>query len=324
MARVGVSGPVRENSGIGVIQREIHARLARDSTLVETPSRDRPGRFGALTGFVAGLLPPLRRTQGYFCSVSPVPFGLRGPVVTIVHDLRWEREGSRAKQAYRGWDLARAVKRSTVLLCVSECTRQDLIARHPEAAESAVAVWLGPGIVGPDAWRAAVPGRVLLVGGAARKRNELAAQVLGHLPPGMVTSAVGIGVSDECRHLLVDLLGSENVEVSGRVSDEEMVKAFQDADYYVHLGTDEGFGLPFVEALKTGTIVVAVDQPLTREVLGDSAILVPGDSAEGMALAWKNATVPSEDVRRERSALFSWDPFEKVVRTTLGLPPSST
>lgn len=321
MATIGVSGPVRP-SGIGVIQQQIHPRLARDNVVVPSPSRDVTGRLGGLRGLLAGLTPPSRRLDGYFCSVSPLPAVATRPLVFVVHDLRWVREGHRLKRLYRSLDLAHAVRRATLLLCVSEQTRLDLVERHPEAAGKARAVWLGPGLVPEDAWSEPVPGRVLLVGGAARKRNELAARVLALLPAGTVSSVVGIGISEEARAACAAAVGAENVTVIARASDEEMVRAYAEAEYYVHLGTDEGFGIPFVEALKSGAVVVAIDQPLTREVLGDTAILAPRtDDPAVIAQAWASAEHPDPAARRAWADQFSWDHMEDAVREGLGLAP---
>jgi len=255
--------------------------------------------------------------------VSPLPLRAPQPLVYVVHDLRWLREGSALKRAYRRWDLGRAVARATLLVCVSETTRRELIEHFPAAEATSRAVWLGPGVVDEDAWAEGVPGRLLLVGGAIRKRNELAAQVVEHLPPGTVTSATGIGISDETARTLQEHLGEENVTLRGRVDDDEMRRAYAEASYYVHLGTDEGFGLPFVEAIKSGTIVVAVDQPLTREVLGEAAVLVPPVfQAQSIAAAWANAEVPDADERRRWAAQFSWDELEGAVASGLALTPA--
>lgn len=319
MRTVGVSGPVRANSGVGVIQREIYPRLARRARVVESVSRDLPGRYGTARGLVLGLLPPRRTPGGYVAMVSPLPFRTPKPLVYIVHDLRWLREGNALKRLYRRWDLARAVRRSAALLCVSDQTRRELLEHFPQAASTARAVWLGPGLVGDGAWSDGVPGRLLLVGGAPRKRNELAARVISLLPAGTVTSVLGIGISDEAAAVARAALGDGNVEVRGRVDDDEMRQAFADAQFYVHLGTDEGFGLPFVEALKSGTTVVAVDQPLTREVLGDAAILVPPVfEAEAVAHAWATATPASAETREARAAMFSWDHLEDAIWEGLG------
>lgn len=325
MPTIGVSGLVRNNSGVGVIQRIIHPRLSQVAKIQESPSRDLPGRFGTAIGLIQGLLPPRRSTNGYFCTVSPLPFLTPKPLVYVVHDLRWIREGSKLKQMYRRWDLGRAVRRSARLLCVSDQTRQELIENFPAAAQTAQTVWLGPGVVDDDAWSDGVTGRLLLVGGAARKRNELAAQVLAHLPEGTVTSVVGIGISDEAATTCRTVLGEENVQIHGRVSDDEMRQEFSDAQYYVHLGTDEGFGLPFVEALKSGTTVIAVDQPLTREVLGTAAILVPRtDDALVLAQAWAAALIPDAKTRRARAQMFTWDDMDSAVRQALNLPSITT
>ncbi|MEI2777261.1 MAG: glycosyltransferase [Tetrasphaera sp.] len=321
--RIGVSGPVRPDSGIGVIQRELHARLAADCELVPSASRDAAhGPLAAVRGLAAGLQPPARGLDGYVGMVSPLPLRVPAPLVYIVHDLRWLRSGA-AKRTYRALDLRRAVRSAERLVCVSECTRRDLVAHYPEAAATAQAAWLGPGVVTSADWGDGIPGRVLLVGGDPRKQNERAADVLAALPAGLITSVVGVGVSARCAELAGAAVGADNVQVRHRLPDEQMAAEFTQAQFYVHLGTDEGFGLPYVEALASGCVPVAIDQPLTREVLGDAGILLRDAPVPDLAAQWAGAASPSAAARRERATRFSWDAFAAVVREGLQLPPAA-
>lgn len=322
MRRVGVSGQVRPNSGVGVIQRIIHPVLAEDAELVESPSRDVPGRGATVRGLLAGLVPPARGLDGYFCSVSPLPLAIRraAPVVTIVHDLRWQTEQSRLKRAYRAWDQRRAVRLSDRLLCVSQRTYDDLIRFMPEAADKAEVAWLGPGIVPEGAWSDGVPGRALLIQPAPHKRNELAVRVMSLLPDGLVTSVRGVNVSEETRRIAEEHLGADACEWSGRISDEELLDEYRQASWYVHLGTDEGFGMPYVEAMASGCTVVAIDQPLTREILGEgTAVLLPDADPETMARAWAAAGTPAPEARRRVVERFSWAAFAAATKAGLGL-----
>lgn len=322
--RVGVSGLVRANSGVGVIQREVHPRLARVAEQVESPTRDPGGRGAPLFGLLAGLRPP-PRLDGYFCSVSPLPLMVRRAqrVVVIVHDLRWMRNAGRLKRAYRAWDLGRVVRSADVIVCVSERTRVDLISEFPEAAGAAVVAWLGPGIVTEDAWSDGTPGSALLIGSGPHKRNELAAELIAQVGQEVVSSVVGVNVSEETQTICRAALGPDRCQFFGRVSDDVLRRLYADTQFYLHLGTDEGFGLPYVEALASGCLVVAVDQVLTREVLGDAAIFVPDSDAKGMATAWAARPLPTAQQRREIAQRYSWDGFTGVVADGLGLSVES-
>jgi glycosyltransferase involved in cell wall biosynthesis len=73
----------------------------------------------------------------------------------------------------------------------------------------------------------------------------------------------------------------------------------------------EGFGLPPLEAMASGTPVVASDLPAVREVVGSHARLVPPCDAAALATALQEvlAHPPSVDQRagaRERAASFTW------------------
>lgn len=81
-----------------------------------------------------------------------------------------------------------------------------------------------------------------------------------------------------------DALGEDLVEL-GPLSERELWRAYREATVFAFPSRHEGFGLPPLEAMSQGTPVVASDLPVTREVLGDAALLVqPGDVS-----AWADA-----------------------------------
>jgi glycosyltransferase involved in cell wall biosynthesis len=74
----------------------------------------------------------------------------------------------------------------------------------------------------------------------------------------------------------------------------------------VQASSFEGFGLPVVEAMASGTPVVAVREPALEEVAGGAAVLVDeGDLAEGIrrALDERERLVAAG---LERARAFSW------------------
>jgi glycosyltransferase involved in cell wall biosynthesis len=87
----------------------------------------------------------------------------------------------------------------------------------------------------------------------------------------------------------------------------------------------EGFGLPVIEALACGAIVVAGDIPTMREAGGDAALYAtPGDV--GSFVAMSEAALddpncaPPLDQRLAHAARFTWAEHARIiVQTYLGL-----
>jgi glycosyltransferase involved in cell wall biosynthesis len=80
-----------------------------------------------------------------------------------------------------------------------------------------------------------------------------------------------------------------NVELSGWLSDEELLDAYRRAAVYVQASRHEGFGLAVAEAMLAGCVPVVMNVTAMPEVVGDAGILIgsqrPDEVADGVRRA---------------------------------------
>ena len=106
---------------------------------------------------------------------------------------------------------------------------------------------------------------------------------------------------------------SDNVILSGRLSDEEIVGLYTNALALVFPSLYEGFGIPPLEAMVHGCPVLAADIPPVKEVCGEAAIYYsPHDPAECTHTLKEFLGNPQKrDVMiqkgKERAPIFSWE-----------------
>jgi glycosyltransferase involved in cell wall biosynthesis len=134
------------------------------------------------------------------------------------------------------------------------------------------------------------PQRLVCVGRASdpNKGVRTLLEALALLPPPVRLTLVDDAHPDNpLRGWARELGVAERVDVTGRVSSEELVDLYRRAALAVVPSRYEGFGLPAAEAMACGTPVVATDAGALPEVVGTAGggVLVPRDDAPAMAKA---------------------------------------
>lgn len=255
----------------------------------------------------------LRRLGADLCHTQhALPLRPSCPCVVTVHDLSFARDPSLMSRKDRlifRRVVPRAVRRAARVLTVSERTKADLIELYGAPVEKIVVT---PNGVDP-LFRPLAPGEeapsdkvsqgayVLVVGAVHKRKNQLAAldaaDAVG-LPLVVVGPETDPGLAAELRR--------RGAHLEGYVEHDRLAELYRGAACVVQSSRFEGFGLPVLEAMASGTPVVAVPDPALREVAGDAAVFVEESAlAEGIrrALRERDGLVAAG---LERARVFSW------------------
>jgi glycosyltransferase involved in cell wall biosynthesis len=256
------------------------------------------------------LLRRLRPALAHF--LHAIPLGCPCPAVVTIQDLSFERDPTVMRRKDRlvfRTVVPRAARRAARVLAISERTKRDVVELYGVAPEKVVVTPLG---VDPQFH----PGGesdsyLLLVGSIEPRKNPLAAaaaaRALGR--PLVVAGPV----RDE---RLARKLRGAGADVRGYVGPDELAELYRGAACLVQPSRYEGFGLTVVEAMASGTPVVAAPDAALREVAGDAAVFAePERLAEGIgtALAERPRLV---EAGLARARMFSW---EETARRTLAV-----
>ncbi len=108
-----------------------------------------------------------------------------------------------------------------------------------------------------------------------------------------------------------------NIEFTGYVPDEKLVKLYQQAELFIYPSLYEGFGLPPLEAMACGTPVVVSNVASLPEVCGDAAYYVNpydvNDIAQGIEIVLRDEILRKELIQKglKRVKFFSWEKSAK-------------
>lgn len=257
--------------------------------------------------------------------------------VVTVHDLypfyvinqggRTRRE--RARTRLLRWVMDQAL-RARWLIVPSRFTRQELLrlTNYPAARISVIHLGVDEAFFrrldSATRWHVRsdldVPehGMMLLHVGSCdeRKNITLLLHVLKILAIDMKTNTylvqVGGQFSEDQLALIRQLGVASRVRQRPRVSAEELMYTYHVADVLLLPSTYEGFGLTALEAMASGTPVIASDIGALRELVGDAGRLIaPTDPAQVTKVVIEVLTDESlrdqlVETGRARAAAFSW------------------
>ena len=110
------------------------------------------------------------------------------------------------------------------------------------------------------------------------------------------------------------------VKTLGYVPDEDLPALYRGADVFCYPSLYEGFGIPVLEAMQSGTAVLTSGRSSMPEVAGDAARYVEPDDVSDMALGLSELLTDARLRQRlaerglQRARHFTW---EKTARTVL-------
>ncbi len=235
-----------------------------------------------------------------------LPPRLPCPGVVTVHDLSFEREpdlfGLKDRLVFRRV-VPRAVRRAARVLTVSERTKRDLIELYSVAPDRVVVTPNGadPAFHPSPSDTVSQGPYVLSVGAIQVRKNQLAA-LEAATAAGLPLVVVGPPKDAE----LAEELRRGGARLEGHVEIERLAELYRGAACLVQASRFEGFGLPVLEAMASGTPVVTVRERALQEVAGDAAVFVGEDRlADGIREALRNREQLSI-AGLERARAFSW------------------
>lgn len=139
--------------------------------------------------------------------------------------------------------------------------------------------------------------------------------------PLVMTGSVSDG-SDPVIREIKKLGLAEQVQYLGYVDNSEMPCIFQNAAFLVFPSKFEGFGIPLVEAMKTGCPIICANSASIPEVAGEAALFFDPDDDQKLA-ALMEELLHDDDLKKQliakglaRAQLFSW---ERTAKDTLAV-----
>jgi glycosyltransferase involved in cell wall biosynthesis len=320
-------------TGTEVYTREVSSRLA--AAAPELRWRFFASRPGAGLGVDVMVLPFRRlwsqarlpialaaeRPDLLFVPAHAIPFAWPGKALTVVHDLAFERHPnaySASERAYLSLTTRWAALRCPLLIAVSESTKSDLVSAYGVRPDRVRVVPLGasePTTAPAPASRLAELGLngnfVLQVGRIETRKNQTAALAAVERLDGVTLALAG---PERDATLAAKLRESPSCRVLGRVDQPTLELLYKRAKAVVVPSLYEGFGLPVLEAMARGKVVVAAKASSLPEVGGDAALYFhdaadPEQLAKVLEVALGDEKLRTSLARaaRARAKRFTWD-----------------
>jgi alpha-1,3-rhamnosyl/mannosyltransferase len=257
-----------------------------------------------------------------------VPWRVPVPFVVTVFDLstrQFPRDHPLEWRAYERWFLPSRAKAAARVIAISEVTRQDALREYGVPPDRVTTIHLGVDRRFFTAGAARIAPRAeprMLFPGApvARKNLDLVLYAMAKAAPESALSRACLQISgapaDRFPERVAQIQGlglADRVQWLGQIPIEEMPAVYAAADVCVYPSLYEGFGFPPLEAMASGTPVVASNASCLPEILGDAALLIDASDVRGFTAAVESVLSDQQtrarliETGRKHVAGFTWE-----------------
>jgi glycosyltransferase involved in cell wall biosynthesis len=277
------------------------------------------------------------RELDVFMSTYYTVLPVRVPSVCVVHDMIFELFPGSFDKTLATETLEkqrRAIAKADRLICVSECTRQDVIKIHQVDASKCRVVYHASGIMRkvPDGEKNSK--EFLYVGDILSKYKnfEFLIRCLGS-PEFSEFGEYKLRVVSTCELNATDMsrfseyLPTARMQFVANCTDDELAGYYATCAAFIYPSLYEGFGIPILEALSYGAPVVSSTGGALPEAGGEVVYYFDPKSEDGLREALRRALADGRapqlvKKRKEHAGRFSWDKtaekFLAVLREVAG------
>ena len=259
------------------------------------------------TVWLQSLAPFLAARTGcdvFFGPLGILPLRSTLPTVVTVHDLtpvlfpRWHRLKNRVGYSL----LSPTLRRATRVIAVSEATRADLLRLHPQTEPRCSVVHNGVTLSSADAGPSGLDRPYVLFLGTLEPRKNVPRLVEAmesiwerrpDFPDLVLAGGTGWGLPGFAARLSASPHAGR-IHRLGWVPEERARALVHGARLVAYPSLYEGFGLPPLEAMAAGTVVVASSSSSLPEVLGDAALFPDPEDVSAIAAAIEKANDDEE------------------------------
>lgn len=259
-----------------------------------------------------------------------VPVGYRRPFVVTIHDLLWHSTRGTAVTTLPAWQywlkygaykytVGSTVRRAARVFAPTQFVAKTITDHYPQARDKTVVTYEGVGEQFVPFSQNRKSQQLLYVGSLYPHKNvSLILDALLQLKNFSLVVAGARDVFAEAFAKEIGRRGLENrVTITGRVSDQELVKLYQTSAAVIQPSTSEGFGLTGVEALACDTALLASDIPVFHEVYGDAALYFDPDGADSLVHAIGQidqlSSEENKTAREQALAKCSWKRMTDII-----------
>ncbi len=266
-------------------------------------------------------------TDGY------LPLSIKAKTLAVFHDINFEhypKDLPFFNRKYYRYYFPRFAKKADCIAAVSEFTRQDVIEKYKVNPDKVCVIYNGvsdnfkpissdQATAIREKYTSGLP-YFLFVGSLHQRKNIanlLRAFELFKSTSGSKMVLVLAGAkrwwTKEMETVYQSMQHKKEVVFTGRLSFDELTKLTASAFAVTYVSTFEGFGIPIVEAMKSGVPVITSNVTSMPEIAGDAALLCDPFSVDSISSAMRE--IASNELLRkkliekgiQRANYFTWD-----------------